>query len=1042
MWLSDISVKRPVFATVMSLLLIAFGIISFDRLSLREYPNIDPPVISISTNYRGASAAVVENRITQLIEDRIAGVEGIKFINSQSSDGRSRISLEFEVGRDVNEAANDIRDRVSGLANNLPVEADPPEIQKVDSDEDVILWLGIESDRLTSMELTDYARRYLEDRFSTLDGVARVRIGGGLEYSMRIWVDRRQLAARGMTIVDIENALRSQNVELPAGSIESATRQFTARVERGFRTQKDFENLVIGRGNDGYLVKLSDVANVEQAPEESRTVYRGNRLPSIGIGVIKQSTANTLEVADAVKAEIERIADTLPIGMEIKMSYDSSVFVSNAIREVYSTLIIAILLVVLVIYLFLGDIKAVLVPAVAVPVSIIATTNVLYALGFSINMFTLLALVLAIGLVVDDGIVVLENIYRRIKEGQESSLVASYQGARQVGFAVIATTGVLAAVFLPIAFLQGDVGRLFREFSITIAAAVIFSSFVALTLSPVLCTKLFRKISEPSLITKKVGNLLDRAKSSYMSALQALIYRPKYFFIGLVAVIALGFVLVRMIPSEFAPREDRGAFFVMAQGPEGASFQYISQQMEIVEDVLMNYVDTGEVSRVLIRAPRGFGNVADFSNGMAIVIMEEWSKRRPADEVLAEVRGKLSKIPGVRAMPIMRQGLGGGIGKPVQFVIGGADYSELARWRDIVIAKAEENPGLHSIEHDYQETKPQIRIDIDRERAGDLGVSIANIGRTLESLLGSRIVTTYITAGEEYNVIVEGIRDQQSSPSDINNIFVRSENTGELVPLESLVTVREFADAGNLNRYNRMNAITISADLTENYALGDALDFLEDVVRTELPAGAVIDYKGASLDFKESSGAMYLTLGLSILVVFLVLSAQFESFVQPLVIMIAVPFAIIGAFIGLMLTGQSINIYTQIGFIMLVGLAAKNGILIVEFINQLRDEGTPFEEAILEGSALRLRPILMTVVTTAMGAVPLILSSGAGKETRLVIGVVLFFGVIFATGITIFLVPVLYRLLCQKTSSPEAIERQLESELSSSSTSTSIEVLS
>jgi multidrug efflux pump len=1027
MWLSNISVKRPVLATVMSLLLIAFGLLSFERLPLREYPDIDPPIITVSTNYRGASANVVENRITQLVEDRVAGVEGIKFISSESEDGDSDVTLEFEVGRDLDAAANDIRDRISGLLNNLPEEADPPEVRKVDSSDDVILWMNLVSDRMSTLELTDYARRYLQDRFSTLDGVARVRVGGGLEYSMRIWLDRRQLAARGLTVVDIENALRTQNVELPAGSISSSNRQFSARVERSFKTPDDFKNLVIGRGDDGYLVKLRDVARVEEGPEEERTMFRGNRLPMIGLGVIKQSTANTIEVAERAKAEARRLAGSLPAGMELKASYDSSVFISNAINEVYLTLFIAIALVVLVIYLFLGDLKAVLVPAVAVPVSIVATFIVLYALGFSINLFTLLALVLAIGLVVDDGIVVLENIYRRIQDG-ESSLVAAFRGAGQVGFAVLATTGVLAAVFVPIAFLEGDIGRLFREFSLTIAAAVVFSSFVALTMSPMLCSRLFRKPQAPSAISRKTQRGIDQLRRWYQNSLDRLMDQSTKVFIGLGLLAAAGVGIWQLVPNEFAPKEDRGAFFMLINGPEGAAYDFTKEQMLKVEDILMPYVEAGEFERVLIRAPRGFGG-NDFSGGFAIVVLKDWAERRSAWTIMGEVRGKLAQIPGVRAFPIMRQGLGGGVGKPVQFVMGGVDFDQLAEWRDIILEKASENPGLTGLDHDYEETKPQLSINIDRDRAGDLGVSIVNISRTLESLLGSRIVTTYLNDGEEYNVIVEGERSIQQSPEDITNIFVRSDTTGQLIPLKNLVKIEQRASASSLNRYNRMKAITISANLTDGYSLGEALDYLDNLVREELPASATTDYKGASLDYKESSGSMYFTLGLAFLVVFLVLAAQFESFIQPLVILLAVPFAIFGALLGLLLTGQSINIYTQIGFIMLVGLAAKNGILIVEFINQLRDEGMDFRQAILEAAGVRLRPILMTVLTTAIGSLPLIFSSGAGQETRFVIGVVLFFGVLLATLITLFMVPVLYMALCRNTTSPEAIKQQLTAEL-------------
>ncbi|MGE6434492.1 efflux RND transporter permease subunit [Shewanella baltica] len=1028
MILTDLSVKRPVFASVISLLLVAFGLVSFDKLPLREYPNIDPPVVSIDTNYRGASAAVVESRITQLIEDRISGVEGIRHVSSSSSDGRSSVTLEFDISRNIEDAANDVRDRISGLLDNLPEEADPPEVQKANGGDEVIMWLNLVSDQMTTLELTDYTNRYLADRFSVVDGVARMRIGGGKVYAMRIWLDRQALASRSLTVADVEAALRAENVELPAGSIESKERHFTVRLERGYRTAEDFANLVITQGEDGYLVKLGDVARVEIGSEEERIMFRGNKEAMIGLGVSKQSTANTLEVARAVNALVDKINPTLPAGMSIKRSYDSSVFIEASIKEVYQTLFTAMVLVIIVIYLFLGSVRAMLIPAITVPVSLLGTFIVLYALGYTINLLTLLAMILAIGMVVDDAIVMLENIHRRIEEG-DSPLKAAFLGAREVAFAVIATTLVLVAVFMPITFLEGDLGKLFKEFAVTMSAAVLFSSIVALTLTPMMCSKLLKPSSQDSWLVRKVDGIMTKVSNRYQLSLKSAMAHP--LLMSVLVLIALGSsaYLVQKVPQEFAPQEDRGSLFLMVNGPQGASYEYIESYMNEVENRLMPLVDTGDIKRLLIRAPRGFGRSADFSNGMAIVVLEDWGKRRPVKEVIADISKRLADLAGVQAFPVMRQAFGRGVGKPVQFVIGGPSYEELARWRDIMMQKAAQNPKLLGLDHDYKETKPQLRVVIDRDRAASLGVSISNIGRTLESMLGSRLVTTFMRDGEEYDVIIEGERGNQNTAADLQNIYVRSERTQELIPLSNLVTVEEFADASSLNRYNRMRAITIEASLEDGYSLGEALDYMNQLARAYLPAEAVISYKGQSLDYQESGSSMYFVFLLALGIVFLVLAAQFESYIHPMVIMLTVPLATVGALIGLWLTGQSLNIYSQIGIIMLVGLAAKNGILIVEFANQLRDKGVDFDKAILQASAQRLRPILMTGITTAAGAVPLVMAAGAGAETRFVIGVVVLSGILLATLFTIFVIPAAYGLFARNSGSPEAIAQQLEKEL-------------
>jgi multidrug efflux pump len=1030
MLLSDTSIKRPVFASVLAFILLIFGMLAFERLPLREYPDIDAPIVSIDTRYAGASASVVETRITQIIEDRIAGVEGIRFINSNSSDGRSRISVEFGIDQDIDVAANDIRDRISGVLDNLPEDADPPEVEKADSNDEAIIWLNLASETMTTAELSDYAQRYLVDRFSALNGVARVQVGGARDYALRVWIDRRALAARGLTVAEIERALRTENIEAPAGSLESEKRTFTVRIDRTFRTPEDFASLVIAEGDDGYLVRLGDVARVERGTEEDRNMFRGNGVPMVGLGIIKQSTANTVDVAAGARNLADSLNETLPEGVIIARSFDSSVFIDASIREVYTTLAIAVALVTLVIFMFLGSVRATIIPAVTVPVSITATFIVLYALGLSVNLLTLLALVLAIGLVVDDAIVVLENIVRRIDEKGETPLVAAYRGTRQVGFAVVATTLVLISVFVPITFMRGDVGRLFSEFAFTMAAAVTFSSILALTLAPMLASKLLRKEKSTgvlAILPNAIDRVFGRLRKGYGWILDRLIMRPIVVGAILIGLFASAYGLSQTIKQEYVPAEDRGGFFVAVRGPEGASYEYMERYMDEIERRLMPYTETGEVTRLLMRAP-GFGG-SSFNQGFVVVVLEEWAKRRPADVIVSEVNGKLSDLPGIRAFAIMRQGLGGGTGKPVQFVLGGPSYEALTEWRDIFVAALEEdNPGLVDIDWDYKETQPQYRVEVNYNRAADLGVTVAEIGTTLQTMLGSRRVTTYIDDGEEYDVILEGLRSEQNTPSDVQNIYVRSSRSGELIPLSNLVTIRSVADSATLNRYNRVRAITIEAGLANDAALGDVLDAMQAKAREVLPQEATIDFKGQSLDFKTSGQSVIFVFAIGLAIVFLVLAGQFESYRHPIIIMLCVPATLAGGLLGIWLTGNSLNIYTQIGLIMLIGLAAKNGILIVEFANQLRDQGRPFEEALREAAIARFRPIVMTSLTTAAGALPLILSSGAGAETRSAIGVVILFGVVAAALVTVLFVPTAYALIARGSGSPGDIARKLEAE--------------
>jgi multidrug efflux pump len=1029
MWLSDTSVRRPVLAMVMNLILIAFGVVAYTRLPVREYPDIEPPIVTVETYYRGASASVVERRITQRLEDRISQVEAIKNISSISTDGKSEITVEFNLGRDLDAAANDIREAISPILASMPEEVEPPNVGKTELSSEVLMYLNLTSDSRTTLELNDYAERYLVDRFSRLPGIARVRINGGSRYALRVWLDREALAARGLTALDVEEALRRENVDPPAGTVQSLDRQFTVRLNRQYQSTEDFEKLVIARGENGYQVRLAEVARVELGADEARTVFKGNRVLMVSLGMIRQSRANPLEVAQAVRAESEKIRATLPKDMRLENSYDISQFIEESIHEVYRTLVIALVLVVAIIYLFLGSMRAVLVPMLAVPVSMFATCIVLMALDYSMNTLTLLAFVLAIGLVVDDAIVVLENIHRRIEEG-EKPLVAAYLGTRQVGFAVVATTLVLMSVFVPVTFMPGDTGRLFAEFSVTLAIAVGFSGFVALTLSPMLASKILRGREGDGLVARLLQKVFEWIQGAYRKVLGFALNFPATAFPVVVGITLMCWWLLKTMPDEFTPREDRGSFFVTATSPPGTTFASTQETLNVLNERVMYLVeDTKEATRVNARAPRNFGSTADFNESIAVITLTPFGTRRNGFDIMNEVRQKTAGMPDAKVSVVMRQGMMRGLNKSLEIVLSGPTFEELAEWRDIIMTKAKENPRLVGFDCDYRDTKPQLRVSINQTRAADLGVSSANIGRTLETLLGGRRATTFIYQGEEYDVILEGSYVDKRSPLDLNNIFVRSERSKELIPLANLVTMEEFADSGTLNRYNRMRSITFDSELANGYSLGEAVDYMEKLIQENLPSSAVVGYKGNALKLKESSGSSAFIFALAMLVAFLVLAAQFESFVHPLTIMLTVPVAVAGALLGLQFMGMNQSIYSQIGLIMLIGLAAKNGILIVEFINQLRDEGVEFREAVLRASEQRLRPIVMTALATVMGALPLMLGQGAGYETRMVVGVVVVFGVSLATLVTLFLVPMVYALIAQRTGSPLDVTRKLESEL-------------
>jgi multidrug efflux pump len=1021
MILSDHSVRRPVFATVISMMLVILGLAAMTKLPVRQYPDVDSPVVSIETRYRGASAEVVETKITQVIEDQVAGIEGIEKLTSSSRDERSDIRIEFAMSRDIDSAANDIRDRVSRVVDQLPAEADPPEIAKVDNTSQAVMYLNLTSDRMDGLEITDFADRYLVDRFSTVPGVARVRISGQRRYAMRVWLSRESLAARGLTVTDVELALRSENVELPAGRIESTSREFTLRTDTGYNTEEDFSRLVIGRGVDGQLVRLGAVAEVRIGAENERSIARSNGEPAVSLAIEQLSKANSVQVSREVRKEVASIAPELPEGMTLNVNYDRAEFVEASMNEVYKALAVALALVLIVIYLFLGSLRATLIPAVVVPVSVISTFIVMSSMGYTINVLTLLGLVLAIGLVVDDAIVVLENIYRRIETGQKP-LLSALDGSHEIGFAVVATTLVLVAVFVPLSFIEGDVGRLFREFGITLAAAVLFSSLVALTLTPMLCSKMLRGTEVRSGLAARVDQFFKWLVERYRVMLARVIEWPRSVFAGTVAISILAAILMYHLPSEYAPNEDRGAFFVSLRAPEGASLDFTDESTRQLEAVLLQEIGEGKpVKRFLTRLP-SWGS-SSVNGALVISLLEHWDIREESDEeITSRLAPAFAEIPGARIFARTPRALGiRGDGTPLEMVLGGPDYDQLREWRDRMLVAMEAMPELRNVDSDYQERKPQMKIAVDRNRAAMLGVSLSNVGRTLETMLGSRVVTTYVDRGREYNVVLQGSDQDRSSTDDLANLYVRSNETDKLIPLSNLVIITEDAGPDELKRHDRMRSITVSAQLAEGVRQGEAIAKLYATAQQQLPASARISWDGESKEFLESGNSLYMTFGLALIIVFLVLAAQFESFINPMVILVTVPLAMTGALLGLWAYGSSVNVFSQIGSILLIGLSAKNGVLIVEFANQLRDRGLPFRHSVIEAAAVRLRPILMTSACTTFGALPLLLGTGAGAESRQPIGIVVVYGVAISAILTLFIVPALYVLFARNTSSPQAV---------------------
>ena len=1015
--LSDISIKRPVFAAVVSLILVIFGLYSMKDLAIREYPDIDAPIVSVITLYKGAPATIIESQVTQIIEDSVSGIEGVKQITSKSREERSEVTIEFVVSRDVDAAASDVRDKISGSIGNLPLDAESPIVLKTEADASPFIWIGMKSNEWNAIQLSDYADRYLVDTFSVVPGVAKVMIGGERRPAMRVWLNRRSMAAYGITVNDIENALLKQNLELPSGRVESDRREFAVRTDSGLVTVKQFEDIVIMQ-KANYLVRLSDVAEINLGTEEERYEVRANGEPAIGLGVIKQSKANELEIANGIRAKLAELQASVPEQVELFIAYDRSRFVDASIKEVFKALAIAMCLVITVIFVFLRSFWATLIPAIAIPVSLISSFIILDMFGFSINVLTLLAYVLAVGLVVDDAIIVLENIHRRI-ENNEPILLASIRGSRQIGFAVIATTLSLIAVFVPLSMMGGNTGRLFSEFGISMAGAVLFSSFVALTLTPMMCSKILKQKKSNNLIYRSSENGFLLLNKGYEWLLDKTLSFPIIIVAIGIAFSAASYSLFKEVPKEFAPTEDRGVFLVVLMAPEGATLNYTRDYLLEVEDQLSSIGPKGsqEIDTLFGVLAPGLSRPSPVNFAIAFVVLKPWEERaRSQQSIVKEFFPKLLGIPGANVFAINPPSLNQpGRKAPVQFVLGGPSYETLKDWSKIIINKTkEENPKLLSVDGDYKETKPELKVDINRDRAAAMEVSIADIGRTLETMLGSRFVTTLNDRGVQYNVVLQARNKDRETPNDLENIYVRNANNN-LIPLNNLITTKETAAPKELNRFDRMRSVTISASLAPGYSLGEALDYLDNLALTSLPPEARISYAGQSREFRDSSSSLMITFGLALLVVFLVLAAQFESFVHPIIIMLSVPLAITGALATLYLTGITLNVYSQIGLVMLIGLVAKNAILIVEFANQLREQGRSIKDAVKESAAARLRPILMTTIATVFGAMPLALATGAGAESRSSIGWVIVGGVTFSTLLSLFVVPTLYNLLARFT---------------------------
>ena len=1028
MQLSDISIRRPVLATVMNLIILLLGLICYDRLAVRLVPNVDVPIVTVSTFYPGANAQVIESQITKPVEDALSGIEGIDYISSVSRAESSQVSVRFRLDRAPDAAASDVRDRVAQARGLLPEEADEPIVQKQEADAQPIIYLGLSSDRHKEVEIADIAIRLVKDRIQTIPGVAEASVYGN-RYAMRVWLNPDRLAGFELTPQDIENALRRQNIEVPAGRVEGSLREFTVLAETDLREPEEFAQIIVKETN-GFLVRLGDVARIELGADNSRFRARFMQRNAVPLGVVKQAVANPLDISRALKQMLPEITRTLPEGMRVDIAHDTTVFIEESVAEVYTTVLEAILLVVLVIFLFLRNWRAALVPMVTIPVSLIGAFAMMYLFGFTINTLSLLAMVLAIGLVVDDAIVMLENIYRHIEEGVPP-LEAAFKGSRQIGFAIIAMTLTLAAVYFPFAFATGRSGMLFVEFALTLAGAVLISGFTALTLSPMMCSKLLRHEEKHGRIFELGEAILRGLDRGYHAAL-ARVLRMKWVAVALaVTIVAAMVTLLIALPDELAPAEDQGIVIGFATAPEGATIGYTDRYAQQMEGFFETIPEHNRYMTIV-----GFTGV---TTAIGFVGLVPWDEReRSSHQIAQELFPRFMGIPGVLAFPITPPPLGQrDFGQPLRFIVQTTgDWDELDGMVNRLLQKMRENPNLTNPDSDLKLNKPELKIDVNREKVASVGASVEAVGRTLETMFGGRNVTRFKMGTEQYDVIVQLEEGSRNTPTDLSSVFVRGQGD-TMIQLQNLATVTETVAAKELNHFNKLRSATISAGLVPGYAMGQAIDWMEDALAEVAPEG-LYDLGGQSREFRESESSAVLLMILALVFIYLVLSAQFESFVDPLIILVSVPLAMFGAFLcltalnwggdlGWWRQSGSWNIYTQIGTVTLVGLISKHGILIVEFANQLRSAGMERLEAVLESASLRLRPILMTTGAMVLGAVPLALASGAGAEARHQIGWVIVGGMSFGTVFTLFVVPVFYLLLSGKHAAlPEAARQALD----------------
>jgi len=1020
--LSEISIERPVLATVMSLAIILLGVVSYLRLPVREYPDIDPPVVSVSTFYRGASPNVVETEITDILEEQFSTIEGIRTLRSSSLEQGSVITLEFEQGRNVDEAANDVRDRVSRISGALPDAAEDPIVEKVDINAQPIIWLALSSTRHSNLEVSETADRVMKEHLQRLPGVASVFLGGERRYAMRVWLDPARMTSYGLTVAEVNLAIARANAEIPAGRVEGIEREFAVRTRGELATPEEFARIVVKQEGES-VVRLGDVAEVMEGAEDERTAIRYNGRPAIGLGIVKQKGASTIDVGEAVIGALPELQKLLPQGMILEKAYNSAEFVAAAIDEVSETILLAVALVVLVILAFLKSFRATIIPTLAIPVSIIGAFVVAFALGYTINILTLLALVLAIGMVVDDAIIVLENVYRHMEMGK-SRLQAAIDGSREIGFAVMATTITLVAVFVPLSFLTGNVGRLFREFGLVVAVAVLISGFTALTFTPMICSRILKPLHTGSRnwASRSFDQFFEWLDRTYARLLDFCL-RQKALVLGVVVVLVVGIgYLLKVLPGELVPTEDRSIGFGIVIAPEGSTLEYTDRNMRTVESILLALP---EREGLFTASGLGFGGPGRVTNAFIFLRLKDRSERdRTQMEIVESLFPQLFSIPGILAFVVNPPSLGQDFGSPVEYILQADSYDELQKSVGILMMKAQGLGYLVNLDTDLRLNKPQLDITIDRERAAQAGVSVTDIGTTLETLLGGRVVSTFKRGSKQYDVITQMKPTDRATPSTVDELYVRSH--GGLVQLANLVHVQETVAPKELNHFNRVRSASVTASLAPGARLGTALDDLDRIAETDLPEGVGRALAGQSREYREASSNLYWLFGLSVVFIFLVLAAQFESFLHPLTILLTVPLALFGALLSLFAFQQSINIYSQIGLIMLIGIVTKNAILIVEFANQLREQGMELMQAVTQASRIRLRPILMTSFSTALGILPIALGLGAGGESRSPLGVSVVGGCIFATFLSLLVIPVIYTLMARFTGTPAPAEEPLE----------------